>query len=960
MRGFGAFCCWLLCLHTTVGESTDLDATSAKMTRERAGSEVRFRPDAVDLEPHPEIAIAKQHYERGEWQQAVEQLAPLLASRGTPAPGAVFLTAESLVQLGRYADAERAFVKLLSLKPTTALRVHARFRIAEAARLQTNPLRAQRLLQQFRRDFPAHELNAYVIHYLAESLARTGQLESARLSYDESLERFPSGPLNEQSRFQSALLHYQVEDFEAAHEQLSQLVEADTKLSEKHWPAQFWLAMSEIRLGRIEAGSKRLLDFIDSEPQHRLAPAAAFRAAEVFTALEDFDTASKLHSMVRAKWPSGIQAPRSTLALLRISALQQNLPRASALYDELLQLDDLDVRNEATRILTELLLSQKEYAQAERLMHPLVSPVDSMPRATAKASKGMDILRYALAKRGLEEYRRASELLGRIRLNTLSENEINRVLLARIETLNELQDFEHAIRQGIDYEEQFPEGKRLASVRAQMIVALVGANRLDEAHSRFETLMRMPECPEGEIARAAQPLAEALYEADQLDTARRVFKTLAQVHQNATDRVQALTGLAWIDLKQGNREGAIQRFGSFLHEFPNHPSASEVRLAYARELVDSGKEDQAIKTLEYFEHAGPHVPLRSRGRYQLADLLHRHPQHQARAFKILSGLLKEEPVFEHRDAALYLAGVLQRKLQLSDADSAFAEIVENHPTSKYWSDALYRLAESLAETDTQTAKEYLTKLTTVEVDEKILPHAIYLKGRIETAEQDWNAARETLRSLLQRFPDSELAPIARYGIAEGFFQQKRYDWAAKLFHLLAEEPFRPSDAWGAMVRLRRAQLFVREQKLVKAIRAVQTVELDFPNFELQHEVDYLLARAHAARGEFSTAREYYRKVIASDRAGKRELTAMAKWMTGETYLHQKEYMSAIDAYERVASDATYVNWQAAGLLQIGKCYESLQNLEQAAKTYSRVLNEFNDTIPANEARERLRALETSS
>ena len=284
-------------------------------------------------------------------------------------------------------------------------------------------------------------------------------------------------------------------------------------------------------------------------------------------------------------------------------------------------------------------------------------------------------------------------------------------------------------------------------------------------------------------------------------------------------------------------------------------------MALARTLIEMGRRNDAVDVLKFFERTELNDPLRARGLYQLADVLHLDPQQQARALGLVDELLREHAEFEHRDAALYLSGIIQRKLDRESADEAFTELVKNHHTSKYWSDALYRLAESAAAEDKVEAKKYLTRLISAERDRQVLPHALYLKGRLESDEKNWAAARETLRDLLRKFPGSSLVPVARYGVAESFFQQKEYDRAMLLFEILAAGKFAPSDSWGAMIQLRRAQLLVRQQELVSAIRVADKVESDFPDFSLQHEVDYLVARAYAARGEYSSARKYYHKVV---------------------------------------------------------------------------------------------------
>ena len=355
-------------------------------------------------------------------------------------------------------------------------------------------------------------------------------------------------------------------------------------------------------------------------------------------------------------------------------------------------------------------------------------------------------------------------------------------------------------------------------------------------------------------------------------------------------------------------------------------------------------------------------PLRARGLYQLADLLKSDPQQEGRVSQLLAQILSDHPTFEQRDAALYLSAMQDRKQKLVSANTKFKELVQQHPSSKYWSDALYRLAETAhSQQDNTTANQYLTKLISAERDKEVLPHALFMKGRLESDAKNWPVARETLRDLLRKFPNSKLVPVARYGVAESFFQEKEFDRAFQLFEILKrEQKFDKADTWGAMVQLRCAQLEVQRKNLVAATTVARQIEGDHPNFPLQHEVDYLIGRVAAARGEFSEARIAYEKVVAKDSTYEREISAMAQWMIGETYFHQKKYILAIKAYEALVADLKFDNWQAASHLQIGKCYELLDNPEQAQNSYSRVTTRHGQTKWAEEAKQRLDVIKQAS
>ena len=128
-----------------------------------------------------------------------------------------------------------------------------------------------------------------------------------------------------------------------------------------------------------------------------------------------------------------------------------------------------------------------------------------------------------------------------------------------------------------------------------------------------------------------------------------------------------------------------------------------------------------------------------------------------------------------------------------------------------------------------------------------------------------------------------------------------------------------------------------------------------------YEVDYLLGRCLASQASFQSAREAYGQVIGSPVGGKSETAAMAQWMIGESYLHQQRYEEAIRAYLRVEILYDFPHWQAAGLLQAGKCYEIQGSRSEAVRLYARLLNEYPDSTYAVEASKLLReAVDQSS
>ncbi len=110
----------------------------------------------------------------------------------------------------------------------------------------------------------------------------------------------------------------------------------------------------------------------------------------------------------------------------------------------------------------------------------------------------------------------------------------------------------------------------------------------------------------------------------------------------------------------------------------------------------------------------------------------------------------------------------------------------------------------------------------------------------------------------------------------------------------------------------------------------------------------------------TAARREYQLVIRSTTGGKTETAAMAQWMIGESYFHQENYDAALREYLRVEILYAYPRWQAAALLQAGKCQELLGRRKEAAELYARLIKAYPNTEFTEEGTRRLHLLETAA
>jgi len=288
-------------------------------------------------------------------------------------------------------------------------------------------------------------------------------------------------------------------------------------------------------------------------------------------------------------------------------------------------------------------------------------------------------------------------------------------------------------------------------------------------------------------------------------------------------------------------------------------------------------------------------------------------------------------------------------------------VTEEFPTSPYWADAVYRLAENAAQAKQyEQATQYLDRLLASDQGQAMRAHAQYLKGQVAVALERWDELAQAMETLLAESPNHELATAAEYWLAEASFRQKQFELAAVRFARLHRVLNDDSPAWMAMIPLREAQILAQQDRWQAAHVVALKIEERFANFEQQFEADYVIGRCLAVDAKYEEARARYARILASPVGRETETGAMAQWMTGESYMHQRDYAKAIDAYTQVLPMNRYPKWQAAARIQTAKCHLARGDGAEAARWLKQVVELHPGTDFAEEAAQRLERLESPS
>ncbi len=414
------------------------------------------------------------------------------------------------------------------------------------------------------------------------------------------------------------------------------------------------------------------------------------------------------------------------------------------------------------------------------------------------------------------------------------------------------------------------------------------------------------------IAATTFRVAEAAYAAADYAAAAKLYTQLTDESNSGEMIAKGLAGLGWCHYQAGDNDDAEAAFGRFLDRYPTDSRAPDVALARGQTLERLGKDEAALAVVRQALRRYPkakQLPELMLATARLCDRL----GHDEEAVLLYERIVREFPKNANTDAVLYGLAWSQHDLgHGDDAEKTFRRIYQNFPNSRFWADASYRLAERASERGERDAAEsLLTPLIDGDCPAAVREHAMYLRSQMAIDVEKWTPAEQSLTKLVQDYPDGSLHLPANFWLAEIAYRRGDFPVAQQRFDDLGTRLTDHSDAWTAIIPLRRAQILAQQKQWTQAQAVAESIARDYPQFDQQHEADYVIGRALAASNNFVGAREAFQRVIRSATGGKTETAAMAQWMIGETYFQEANFPLALREYLRVEVVYSYPRWQAA-------------------------------------------------
>ena len=320
--------------------------------------------------------------------------------------------------------------------------------------------------------------------------------------------------------------------------------------------------------------------------------------------------------------------------------------------------------------------------------------------------------------------------------------------------------------------------------------------------------------------------------------------------------------------------------------------------------------------------------------------------------------------------------------RLAEAAEAFATLERVTPKSSLGPEAQLQRALVLLRLERDAEAEPLLRATASNASAAAGARASLELATIELERKQPEAARGTLESALQRFPDSPLLPAMHFRLAEVLEQQHRLLEAQAKFEQVADA--NPNDPWADDALERAAQTALDRKDVKGARRLAGAFAARFPQSPLKVEVRLIEARAAALEGKYDeavallkplvepdaraptqpvpalpvavnqTARYElalaYRAVGKSDRADEilaslsrdtnGPVAGNARFMLGQSHLAARRYREAIPLLEAYLNTDPRGEVADAALAHLAAARVGLLEMEEAWKTLAMLAQRF--------------------
>lgn len=789
-------------------------------------------------------------------------LAPLATAGQPMADYALLRLGYAQSQQGKSDAATQQYLKLLREYPDSK---HAKTAALSVGQSLFSSGKYAQAIEQFNLVLKSKDSQAAeAAHWLAITLLRQNKPQEALTLLEEALQwaRNTESSIALQLDYADALyaLPQQLEKARAAYE----LIARDHAQHPLAPRAAYNAGFAALQLGQFTDARQLSEQFLARYPSDPLRNDVAYVAAEALLQEGEHEAAAKAYAKLRAADRQNPAFPMWTLRLAMANYLSGKYQTAIGLLNnELQSFQEDDQRAEAQFILGASYLYEEEPRKA------IAHLVDSHTTSDRWSSADEVLLVLAEAHQRNKDNIAAKKTL---------ENLLKKYPSTRLKAQ-------------VDY--------KLAQLSAAM-------NQLDEAISKYRSIVRNPEASN--------------------------FHSFASY------------GIAWCLMQQDQHAEALRQLQDLLHSGSAQGSiGGEAKLAEGVCLRKLGKTDQAVRSLKSYLNSSPEGTSLANTLYELG-LAYTEQGELSQANRQFNRILREVPQYVAKDKVVYeLAWNHQEASKPEQAAQYFEQLAQQFPNSEFAPEASYMLAQQMydAKKYERAATVYTSVLSRTQ-DPQLSEKAQYKLGWCLFQQKLYQPAARQFSEQAKRFASGPLAVDALFMLAECSFKQDQFETALegyKQARRLLESTSQNSAASKqvqTLIYLHGAQCLREQQQWTACQQWLEVIPRQFPESPYLPTALYELGYCKQNQNQIDEALAHYSEVANNYRT---EVAARSRFMMGEVYFSQRDFAKAIPEFQRVMfgfggdkAPESIKNWQVKSAFEAARCSEVLiENLGGASR-----------------------------
>ena len=969
------------CLYAAAGDGPDRDAKSLKESL-RTFSTLRQEFPESKFVDRAIFYSAEAAYGLGETRQAVKFYDELLAlpdAKDSPLRcDALYARGVAYEDLNQVDKAVASFRQLLGGCDRKDLITDVHLRMGDAAILRKEYDKAIEAFESAVRSTDAKEDQAYALFRQAFALVQAKRPAEAAAKYEQLLAEHPESPYAATARLAAAQSAYRGGEMKIAETRFREvLAQGNTAAATEaaHWLARMRLAenkpteAAKIAKQRIDEGAEG-----DYEVSLRLDLAEALSVNQ-----ETVGQSAALFHAVYRDHPDHPLAPRA-LYNAAFSALQSGQPESALQWaNQFAKTFPADtLRPDVAYIAAEAYLGIGNPKRASEIYRSLLRQA----AIKSNVQRPLWVLRAAAASNAAKRFDETVALL-RDEMGSLNQTtqlaEAQMLLGFALLSSGEPDEAAAAFEDSAKADPKWPRADEARVLSGQ---ALLAAGKGKAAGDVWARLVKR--VPETRMADQARYKLAQMYNADG-DYARAVvfYDQIISGRHDPPLLPYAKYGRGWSLLQAEKYEAALRSLDDLINEHEKHPVTRDALLARGIAKRNQRKWKDAESDLQSYLESGPRGTNLGHALYELA-LIDQHQSRPERAAKRLQRLVEEVPNYPDMDKVLYELGWSLRETGDEDAaEERFAELTSKFPETALSAEAAFFVGQkNYAEEKWDAAAKQYELASKMASDDELSEKALYRLGWSYFKDARYEESGKAFGEQASRHADGKLAIDAMMMIGECRFKQAEYEAALGAYDS-ARRRIRERNETAKTIR-DQAERQVRELILLhggqsaaqlrrwkEAIEWYDELAQRFPATVYLPQAFYEKGFAYQQLGDPNRAIKFYAQVANNYR---NEVAARARFMMGEIYFGNRQFVQAIPEFQRVmfgygaekAPDAIK-NWQAKSGFEAGRCSELLlqQATTEAAKAKSKkfaegffqyVISKHPDHELAEKSRKRLEAL----